>query len=155
MLVKLAGSRAGSGPVALVHVIRQTQAGMSRCRIFFESLDFASHHQRGSAGSGPPTKVLEGALRLGTYILLRLTALAPHESPQGLGGFVHVFAGAVGISALVMASAEAFTLLKIAGALYLIWLGLTTWREARVADQLRCRPPGRVGPFAKASSSRR
>src|SRR5262245_48798582 len=41
MLVKLAGGRAGSGPVALVHVIRQTQAGMSRCRIFFEPLDFA------------------------------------------------------------------------------------------------------------------
>lgn len=52
----------------------------------------------------------------------------------GLGGFVHVFAGAVGVSALVMASAEAFTVLKIAGALYLIWLGLRTWREARVAE---------------------
>ncbi|MGY4281450.1 hypothetical protein ACVWXO_000670 [Bradyrhizobium sp. LM2.7] len=42
----------------------------------------------------------------------------------GLGGFVHVLAGAIGISALVMASAEAFTALKIAGALYLIWLGI-------------------------------
>jgi hypothetical protein len=50
----------------------------------------------------------------------------------GIGGLVHVFAGAVGISTLVMASAEAFALLKIAGALYLIWLGLKTWREARV-----------------------
>jgi threonine/homoserine/homoserine lactone efflux protein len=38
----------------------------------------------------------------------------------GLGGFVHVLAGAIGISALVMASAEAFTALKIAGAFYLI-----------------------------------
>ena len=52
----------------------------------------------------------------------------------GLGGLVHVGGGAVGISALVMASAEAFTLLKIAGALYLIWLGLKTWREARVVE---------------------
>jgi threonine/homoserine/homoserine lactone efflux protein len=50
----------------------------------------------------------------------------------GLGGFVHVLAGAIGISALVMASAEAFTALKIAGAFYLIWLGIKTWREARV-----------------------
>src|SRR5437588_1419155 len=50
----------------------------------------------------------------------------------GLGGFVHVLAGAIGISAVVMASAEAFTALKIAGAFYLIWLGLKTWREARV-----------------------
>jgi threonine/homoserine/homoserine lactone efflux protein len=33
-----------------------------------------------------------------------------------------------------MASAKAFTLLKIAGALYLIWLGLKTWREARTIE---------------------
>jgi len=50
----------------------------------------------------------------------------------GLGGLVHVTAGAVGVSALVMASAEAFTMLKIAGALYLIWLGFKAWREARI-----------------------
>ena len=50
----------------------------------------------------------------------------------GLGGLVHVIAGAIGISALVMASAEAFTVVKILGAAYLVWLGLKTWREARV-----------------------
>jgi threonine/homoserine/homoserine lactone efflux protein len=49
----------------------------------------------------------------------------------GLGGLVHVAAGAVGVSALVLASAEAFTLLKIAGAIYLVWLGIKTLREAR------------------------
>lgn len=48
----------------------------------------------------------------------------------GIGGLVHVVAGAVGVSALVLASAEAFTVLKIAGALYLIWLGIKTAREA-------------------------
>ena len=48
----------------------------------------------------------------------------------GIGGLVHVFAGAVGVSALVLASAEAFTLLKFAGALYLVWLGLKTLRES-------------------------
>jgi threonine/homoserine/homoserine lactone efflux protein len=48
----------------------------------------------------------------------------------GVGGLVHVVAGAVGVSALVMASAEAFAILKLAGALYLIWLGFKTWREA-------------------------
>ncbi len=52
----------------------------------------------------------------------------------GVGGLVHVLAGAVGISALVMASAEAFSVLKIAGALYLIWLGLKTWAEARIVE---------------------
>jgi len=49
-----------------------------------------------------------------------------------IGGLVHVAAGAAGVSALVMASAEAFTLLKWAGALYLIWLGLKTLREGRI-----------------------
>src|ERR1700758_3965932 len=48
----------------------------------------------------------------------------------GVGGLVHVVAGAVGVSALVMASAEAFAILKLAGALYLIWLGFKTRREA-------------------------
>ncbi|MGM4954324.1 LysE family translocator [Bradyrhizobium barranii] len=52
----------------------------------------------------------------------------------GIGGLVHVFGGAVGLSALVMASAEAFTLLKIVGGLYLIWLGIKTWREARIIE---------------------
>jgi threonine/homoserine/homoserine lactone efflux protein len=50
----------------------------------------------------------------------------------GLGGLIHVTAGAVGVSALVMASAEAFTMLKLLGAAYLVWLGLKAWREARV-----------------------
>jgi len=50
-----------------------------------------------------------------------------------IGGFFHVVAGAVGVSALVMASAEAFTVLKLAGAVYLVWLGIKTVREARTA----------------------
>ncbi len=49
----------------------------------------------------------------------------------GLGGLVHIAAGAVGVSALVLASAEAFAFLKIAGAAYLVWLGIKTIREAR------------------------
>ncbi|XSC42834.1 LysE family translocator [Bradyrhizobium sp. RDT10] len=60
----------------------------------------------------------------------------------GLGGLVHVFGRAVGISALVMASAEAFTFLKIAGALYLIWLGLKTWREARIVEPTEVQTTG-------------
>jgi threonine/homoserine/homoserine lactone efflux protein len=52
-----------------------------------------------------------------------------------LGGFVHVMAGAFGVSALVMASAEAFTLLKLVGAAYLVWLGFKTIREAKVEVQ--------------------
>jgi threonine/homoserine/homoserine lactone efflux protein len=48
----------------------------------------------------------------------------------GLGGFVHVTAGALGVSALVLASAEAFTVLKFLGALYLVYLGIKAWRAA-------------------------
>ena len=54
----------------------------------------------------------------------------------GLGGFVHIIAGAVGASALVMASAQAFTVLKFVGALYLVYLGIKTWREAGTAPEL-------------------
>ncbi|HKY95302.1 MAG TPA: LysE family translocator [Kiloniellales bacterium] len=51
----------------------------------------------------------------------------------GLGGLAHVAAGALGVSALVLASAEAFTLLKFVGALYLVWLGIKAWRQAGAA----------------------
>ncbi len=47
-----------------------------------------------------------------------------------LGGGVHVLGGALGVSALVLASAEAFTLLKLAGAAYLVVLGWRTIRDA-------------------------
>ena len=49
----------------------------------------------------------------------------------GLGGLVHVAAGAIGVSALLMASAEAFTILKLLGGVYLVWLGVKSLREAR------------------------
>lgn len=49
----------------------------------------------------------------------------------GLGGMVHVLAGSLGVSAIVLASAELFTVLKLAGAAYLIWLGIRTIRSAR------------------------
>jgi RhtB (resistance to homoserine/threonine) family protein len=39
------------------------------------------------------------------------------------GCFVHIFAAALGVSALLAASAMAFTVLKWAGAAYLLWIG--------------------------------
>lgn len=65
----------------------------------------------------------------------------------GLGGLVHVAAGAVGVSALVMASAEAFTILKLAGALYLVWIGLKTIREARQAFEAKAVTTGAARAF--------
>jgi threonine/homoserine/homoserine lactone efflux protein len=49
----------------------------------------------------------------------------------GLGGMVHVVAGALGVSATVLASAEFFTILKLIGAAYLVWIGVRTFRAAR------------------------
>lgn len=49
----------------------------------------------------------------------------------GLGGLVHVAAGALGVSAIVLASAEVFTALKILGAAYLVWIGIRTIQLAR------------------------
>jgi threonine/homoserine/homoserine lactone efflux protein len=49
----------------------------------------------------------------------------------GLGGTVHVIAGSLGVSAIVLASAELFTVLKLIGAAYLVWLGLRTIQSAR------------------------
>ena len=49
----------------------------------------------------------------------------------GLGGMVHVLAGSLGVSAIVLASAELFTALKLLGAAYLVWIGLRAVRAAR------------------------
>lgn len=40
------------------------------------------------------------------------------------GCFVHIFAAAIGVGALLAASATAFTVLKWAGAAYLVWVGV-------------------------------
>lgn len=50
-----------------------------------------------------------------------------------IGGLVHVIAGAIGLSALIMASAEIFTVVKLVGACYLVWLGIRAWRSAGIS----------------------
>jgi threonine/homoserine/homoserine lactone efflux protein len=63
----------------------------------------------------------------------------------GLGGMVHVLAGSLGVSAIVLASAELFTALKLIGAAYLIWLGLRTFQSAR-RDGSTCLNDGSAAP---------
>jgi threonine/homoserine/homoserine lactone efflux protein len=64
-----------------------------------------------------------------------------------LGGLVHVIAGALGVSALILASAELFTALKFAGALYLVWLGIRTFREGRQTMPEGVNPVGAARAF--------
>jgi threonine/homoserine/homoserine lactone efflux protein len=48
-----------------------------------------------------------------------------------LGLIVHATAAAVGVSALLVASPTAFTVLKVVGVVYLVWMGVQTIRAAR------------------------
>jgi threonine/homoserine/homoserine lactone efflux protein len=60
------------------------------------------------------SSALRGGARAGMVAALGITA----------GCFVHIFAAAVGVSALMAASATAFTVLKWLGAAYLVYVGL-------------------------------
>ena len=65
----------------------------------------------------------------------------------GAGGLVHVALGALGVSALIAASASAFAVLKLAGAAWLAWIG------ARMLFAPRALPTGSPGG-ASGSSAR-
>ena len=92
---------------------------------------------------GPDTilvirNVLRGGRRDGVLTTLGICA----------GLFVHATLSACGVSMLLMHSATAFHLLKLAGAGYLVWLGLQSLRHAvrtpPPADRLEAVvPPGR------------
>lgn len=60
------------------------------------------------------THALRNGVRAGSVAALGITA----------GCFVHIFAAAVGVSALMAASATAFSVLKWAGAAYLVYVGI-------------------------------
>ena len=60
------------------------------------------------------TNSLRSGARAGVVAGLGITA----------GCFVHIFAAALGVSALLATSATAFTVLKYIGAAYLLWMGL-------------------------------
>jgi threonine/homoserine/homoserine lactone efflux protein len=58
-----------------------------------------------------------------------------------IGTLVHIVAAAAGLSALIAASAVAFTAVKLAGAAYLIWLGIRKLLERTpLPDVARQRP---------------
>ena len=82
------------------------------------------------------THALRSGARVGVVAALGITA----------GCFVHIFAAAIGVSALMAASSVAFGLLKWAGAAYLVYVGLRMLRaKAAGGDALHATNSGAGG----------
>ncbi len=60
------------------------------------------------------------------------------------GILVHIAAAAVGLSSLIATSAIAFSIVKYAGAAYLIYLGIRTLMRPSQLDPFRSSPPERL-----------
>jgi threonine/homoserine/homoserine lactone efflux protein len=58
----------------------------------------------------------------------------------GAGCMVHITAAAFGLSAVLAASATAFTVIKLAGAAYLIYIGISLLRSGRAAAAVSLPP---------------
>lgn len=109
-----------------------------------------------------PVDLLPGAARLAAFIVASLAMLltpgpavmyiiarglgqgwragAASAVAVGGGNFVHALAATAGLSALLVASAEAFTVVKWAGAAYLAYIGIRTLR-ARDPEPTDVSPP--------------
>jgi threonine/homoserine/homoserine lactone efflux protein len=69
------------------------------------------------------------------YVMARSISQGPRAGMLAalglaIGTLVHVAGSALGLSVVFRTSALAYEILKYAGAAYLIWLGIQTWRES-------------------------
>src|SRR3979411_336280 len=86
------------------------------------------------------------------YVLARTLAggcLEGIESSLGtfFGGLFHVVAAALGVSAILAASAVAFHTVKYAGAAYLVWLGIRMIRTRNSEMVVAASQPAAAGAF--------
>src|SRR5246500_4148503 len=97
------------------------------------------------------------------YVLARTLAGGRREGVQSslgtfFGGLFHVFAAALGVSAILAASAVAFHAVKYAGAAYLVWLGIRMIRtrngELAVSAVTPSRNAFRQGILTEALNSK-
>lgn len=58
-----------------------------------------------------------------------------------LGNFGNALGAALGLAVLFAVSSAAFTVVKLAGAAYLVWMGLKMWREASQGGDNGATPP--------------
>jgi threonine/homoserine/homoserine lactone efflux protein len=92
------------------------------------------------------------------YVLARTLAGGRREGIHSslgtlIGGLFHVFAAALGVSAILAASAAAFHTVKYAGAAYLVWLGIRMIRTRNAAMTFAVAPSQgafRQGIFTEA-----
>jgi threonine/homoserine/homoserine lactone efflux protein len=75
-----------------------------------------------------------------------LRATVPTVLGLELGLYLWALAAGAGLAALVAASELAFVVLRLAGALFLLYLGIRAWRTAWLG---RARPPGAAAAGAE------